>query len=215
MSEPISRPVQLAGATLTRHNHVCAFFHGHDEAYEVLLPFIRQGLRHGEKTVQITDARDRDRHLRRLEDGGIDVREATRRGQLEVLGWDEAYLRGDRFDPDAMLDLLESTLVKAKASGFPLTRIVGHMEWALEDRPGVDRLLEYEARVNQVLPKYRDPAVCTYDLTRFGASVMLDILRTHPVAIIGGALQENPFFVPPDEFLRQLEARRARRTADG
>jgi len=27
--------------------------------------------------------------------------------------------------------------------------------------------------------------------------------------IIGGILQENPFFVPPDEFLRELRTRRA------
>ena len=27
--------------------------------------------------------------------------------------------------------------------------------------------------------------------------------------IIGGMLQENPFFVPPDEFLRELRERRA------
>ncbi len=25
--------------------------------------------------------------------------------------------------------------------------------------------------------------------------------------IVGGILQENPFFVPPDEFLRELRAR--------
>lgn len=39
----------------------------------------------------------------------------------------------------------------------------------------------------------------------------MDILRTHPMVIIGGILQENPFFVPPDEFLRELEERRRRR----
>lgn len=27
--------------------------------------------------------------------------------------------------------------------------------------------------------------------------------------IIGGILQENPFYVPPDEFLRELHARGA------
>ena len=37
----------------------------------------------------------------------------------------------------------------------------------------------------------------------------MDILRTHPMVIIGGTLQKNPFWVPPDEFLRELEARRA------
>jgi len=35
----------------------------------------------------------------------------------------------------------------------------------------------------------------------------MDILRTHPMAVIAGVLQENPFFVPPDEFLRELRAR--------
>ena len=33
-------------------------------------------------------------------------------------------------------------------------------------------------------------------------------MRTHPMIIIGGILQENPFFVPPDEFLRELRERR-------
>ena len=37
----------------------------------------------------------------------------------------------------------------------------------------------------------------------------MDILRTHPMVIIGGLLQPNPFFVPPDEFLRELRAREA------
>ena len=37
--------------------------------------------------------------------------------------------------------------------------------------------------------------ICTYDLRKFGASVVMDALRTHPVVIIGGLLQENPFFV--------------------
>lgn len=35
----------------------------------------------------------------------------------------------------------------------------------------------------------------------------MDILRTHPMVIMGGVLQQNPFWVPPDEFLRELQAR--------
>jgi hypothetical protein len=35
-----------------------------------------------------------------------------------------------------------------------------------------------------------------------------DIMRTHPMLIIGGILYENPFFVPPEEFLQQLRTRR-------
>ena len=35
----------------------------------------------------------------------------------------------------------------------------------------------------------------------------MDIMRTHPMVIVGGILQENPFFVPPDEMLRELRER--------
>ena len=38
----------------------------------------------------------------------------------------------------------------------------------------------------------------------------LDILRTHPMVILGGVLQHNPLFVGPDEFLRELEDRERR-----
>ena len=38
----------------------------------------------------------------------------------------------------------------------------------------------------------------------------MDILRTHPVVLVGGLLQENPFYVPPDEFLKELQSRKVR-----
>jgi len=82
------------------------------------------------------------------------------------------------------------------------------MEWALQDRPGVEDLVEYEARLNYILPRYNDPILCVYDLSKFGGAVVVDILRTHPMVIIGGILQVNPFFVPPDEFLREWRQRR-------
>jgi hypothetical protein len=37
----------------------------------------------------------------------------------------------------------------------------------------------------------------------------MDILRTHPMVILGGVLQKNPFFVRPAEFLLELRERGA------
>jgi hypothetical protein len=73
--------------------------------------------------------------------------------------WQDAYLRGGHFDQDAMLQLIEEVLNAGPAEGFPLTRLVAHMEWALEDMPGVNDLVEYETRLNYVLPKYKDPVI--------------------------------------------------------
>ena len=58
-----------------------------------------------------------------------------------------------------MLALIQEVLEGGRQQGFPLTRLVAHMEWALEDRPGVDDLVEYETRLNYSLPRYKDPVI--------------------------------------------------------
>jgi hypothetical protein len=138
---------------------VCAFFRSGDEEYRVLLPFIAEGIERGERAFHIVDPSMREDHRRRLEAGGIDVTAAQRRGQLEVCLWEEAYLRGGHFDQNAMLALIQEVLEDGPVRGFPLTRLVAHMEWALEDRPGVDDLVEYETRLNYLLPRYPDPVI--------------------------------------------------------
>ena len=207
--EASDRSVQFAGGTLGRQRHICAFFNSIDEEHSVLRPFIRDGLDRGEKGFHIVDPELRDEHLKRLAGAGINVERAIATGQLEVRPWQEAYLCGDRFNQDAMLALIEEVLQSGAATGYPLTRLLAHMEWALLDKPGVDDLVEYETRLNYVLPKYDDPVICTYDLSKFGSSVAMDIMRTHPAVIIGGVLQENPFFVPPDQFLLEIRERRS------
>jgi hypothetical protein len=200
--------VRCAEGSLGQHRHVCAFFNSVDEEHRVLRSFIKEGFERGDKAFHIVDPALQEDHLKRLAEAGIDVEQATGSGQLELRRWQDAYLRDDRFDQDAMLALLEGVLQSGDASGYPLTRLVAHMEWALLDKPGVDDLLEYETRLNYVLPKYDDPVICTYDLSKFGASMVMDIMRTHPVVIIGEVLQENPFFVPPDQFLLEIRERR-------
>lgn len=39
--------------------------------------------------------------------------------------------------------------------------------------------------------------------------LVADVLRTHPLVIVRGLLQENPFPVPMDEFLAQPRERQA------
>lgn len=146
--------ITFGGARLGRDRHVCGFFNTRDEEYGVLLPFIKAGLELGERAFHIVDPQLRDDHLARLAAAGVDVETTQRRGQLEVRTWEDAYLRDGRFDQHAMLALIEEVLGN-RAS--PRTHLIAHMEWALEDRPGVDDLVEYETRLNYILPKYPDP----------------------------------------------------------
>jgi len=206
--------VQLAGVNLAGRNHVCAFFNTLEEEHRVLGSFYKDGLDRGEKAAHIVDLANREEHLKRLANAGIPVQERMDTGQLEVLPWTDAYVRDHRFDQDAMLATVERLIQSGAAAGYPLTRLAGHhMDWLFLDKPATYNLLEYEARLNHVLSKHNDPVICNYNPSKFGATVAMDVMRTHPLVIIGGLLRENPFFVPPEQFLHEMRERRLSRTA--
>jgi hypothetical protein len=206
-------PIRFAGSQLGESRHVCAFFHNADEEYRVLLPFIKDGFECGDKAVHVISPNRRSDHLQRLAAGGIDSTAAEQSGQLELLNNTEAYLRDGCFDQDRMLEAFEELASGNASGGYPLSRIICQMDWAGEGRPYIDNIIEFESRVNEVWRRHDDAVICVYDLAKFGGEAVIDIMRTHPMIIIGGSLQQNPFFVPPEEFLSDFRERRAARMA--
>jgi hypothetical protein len=203
-------PIKFGGSFLGDTRHVCAFFATPDDEFRTLLPFIRDGLVAGDRLVRVVP-QDRQDDIERLRAGGVDVDTARENHQFETLVSENTYLRDGRFDQEAMLDLVQQMLKAGHDLGFPLTRFMAHAEHVTQDFDGANSFVEYEAKLNYILPDYPDPVVCTYDLSRINAGVAMDVMRTHPMVIIGGILQENPFFVPPDEFLREMGERRSNR----
>src|SRR5260370_38209469 len=102
------RPITFAGARLGRHRHVCAFFNTRDEEYRVFLPFITEGLSHGEKAFHIVDPTLRGDHVERLAAAGIDVAAVEKSGQLGLRTWQDAYLPGGHVAQAAVLAWIEA-----------------------------------------------------------------------------------------------------------
>jgi len=203
--------LQIGSEALGKNQHICAFFNGMDEHYQVLRSFITDGFDQGDKAFHLVDPERREDHLRRLADAGIDVDEVMASGQLEVHRWQDGPLHGDRFDQDTWLEGFEQVLQSGPSAGYAKTRFLAQMEWALVDLPGLEEMMEFETRVNYVVPKYDDAVICSYDLSRFAASTVMFALRTHPLVIIGGLMQENPFYVEPDQLLLELREQRSSR----
>jgi hypothetical protein len=206
-------PISFAGSQLGKERHVCAFFTSDEEEYRVLLPFIKGGFEFGDKAIHVVNPGQHGDHLQRLAAVGIDSAAAQQRGQFELRTNTDTYLRDGRFDQDRMLEAFEQLASGNAKGGFPLSRIVCRMDWAAEGGSHVDNLVEFESRVNHVWRHHEDAVICTYHLGKFGGDTVIDIMRTHPMVIIGGILQQNPFYVPPEEFLREVRARRVKGTA--
>ena len=200
--------LSLAGTPLESF-HICAFFNSRDEEYEVLNPFFKQALDQGEKNLHIVDPAVMDDHRARLTASGIDAPQCEACGQLQVIPWQEAYFdESGKFDKVRMLATLDHLTGTGREAGYSRLRIMGNMNWVFDGLPGSEDLIEYEAEVNEVLSRNRQPAVCVYDTNRLSGAMMMDLLRTHPLTLVGGVVQENPFFTPPAEMLKELKARK-------
>ena len=211
---PADAPISLAGSQLDPVRHVCALFHSDEEEYRVLLPFIKDGFECGHRAIHVMNPQQQDEHIHRLSSAGIDAAGARETGQLELRANTDAYLRDGRFDQDRMLEVFEQLATSTAGSGFPLSRIVCRMDGAPDGRTHLDNLIEFESRVNDVWSRHGDAVICTYRLQQFSCDSVIDIMRTHPLVIIGGILHQNPFFIPPEHFLPDFRERQDKLSAN-
>jgi hypothetical protein len=82
------------------------------------------------------------------------------------------------------------------------------MGWLKQNAPGTDRAIEYEARMNLLVPKFDCTFMCSYQLDQLSGETIVDILATHPFVILKGEIRENSFYVPPERYLTDLLQRR-------
>ena len=199
----MSLATALANAQFRDHFHACAFVSGEAEERAAIDPFFVEGMRRGHKAVYIVDPARREEHEARLRAS------APAMDLLEVTTWNEAHLKGGTFDRERMMTSLDEMIHEHAASGHPPMHLVGQMGWVFSSPPDIEQLVEYEASVNEVLNRGRTPTVCVYDVRRLTGSLMMDLLRAHPLTVMNGVLHENPFYTHAGEMLEDIRRRRA------
>ena len=214
MSGP--RTVTLCGRALEEPGHICAFFDSRSEEYDILAPYYAEGIELDEEVITIVDAEREKDHRARIQAHGIEVDRAMADNRLQVLRSEETYTKGGRFGAERMYELLQGALAGAKQRGHRV-RTSGVMDWATRGHTGTEELMEYESRVNFLVPSYDCTLLCVYDINEISGRMMMEILSTHPYIIHGRTLRENPYYVPPIERLRQVlmpESASTARTVD-
>lgn len=202
--------VTLCGRRLYGLRHVCAFFESQDEQYEILTPYLKEGLDLGEQVITILESKNHTAHIKRLESAGIQVSSVRDRNQLQILASEDTYLKDGTFVVERMYNMLEQAICEAERSEFKRIRTLGDMEWALLNCEGTDDLIVYEARVNQLAPLHDCTLLCAYDINQFSGRVIADVMATHSHVLLGGQIHENPHYLDPVIYLKKLALRRKR-----
>ena len=187
--------------------HICYVYNDDAERLPVMAKFLESGMLAHEKLLYLVDTMTPAEMLDCLEELGVDVQ--TKAGNLTVAEAARTNCPTGIFHADEMLDTVRTFYRQAvDQEGYAGARGAGEMSWCLvEGRADELSLMEYEARLNQLLVEYPYTACCQYDARRFDGGVLMDVMAAHPFTILRGQLVRNPYFVEPEVFLKKYRAR--------
>ncbi len=174
-------------------DHVCLPYESDDEKRSTLVVFLGEGLARQDRCLSIATPDEQAEVVAALEAAGVAARRAVARGALVFVTADEVYRRRGRFDADDALAALDGFIDRALADGFAGLRATGESSRQVPDDvwPAV---LSYEARLNEHFARRPFVGLCRFPAAHVSALRLADVLRTHPLALVRGALCENPFY---------------------
>lgn len=193
-----SAKIGIPGLTVPQGTHLCGFFRGKKERGNIIFPFLREGLRSGDKCLCALDATDRDTLHAEV---GAELEVASAGDQLDIVLSRDIYLGRREFSLPELLGYWEMwATTSLVGGGFRAARAVGEMTWAVTEVIGTDNLIRYESELNRFVLRHRQVLLCLYDLDQFSGDLLVDIMRTHPKVLMGSTVLENLYYLPPDEF---------------
>jgi hypothetical protein len=197
---PDSVDLGFNGLQATTGAHICGIYAGERQRDEIVLPFLEAGLRAGDKCMCIVDSVEPAQIIAAL-DPDLDPRHRADVNQLVVMRAAHVFCRSGKFSANETIAFWKVALSEAMYDNrFEMVRAVD--TWSQHDvvvDPEEHLLLE--SQMNRVIPLYRQVVLCLYDLEQFGSALIFNLLRTHPLLLLGGLLLENPYYMTADELM--------------
>jgi hypothetical protein len=165
-------------------DHICLFYRSQRELLATLAPYVQLGLERNERCFCVHSPEVRNQLVAELEADGIQAERFIERGALVLMDPQQIYFDCGRFDPEVMTSLLTSAIREAVQQGFSGFRAAGDMRWALEEKPGCDRVLEYEALMERFYPGKPAVGLCSYSVEHFPPEKLEQVLSVHRCALL-------------------------------
>jgi hypothetical protein len=198
----------FTGETFPPGIHMCYIYNDEIQRKKVISQFLESGLLGGEKASYFMDVITLDEMNEYLSSLGLDKLLREHQDRFSVVMTKDTYYPSGTFVPDEMLGRLKAFYAQSLQEGYAGARVSGEMSWAAKDVPGRSSLIEYEARVNDVLLTHPVNAICQYDANLFDGSLLFDVLSVHPMMVVHGQIVKNPYFIKPEEFLKEYFGRK-------
>jgi PAS domain S-box-containing protein len=190
--------IELVGA-VPWGTHLCQFYESKQDLIDILVPYFSEGLRSNEFCMWITSLPlEVEEATKALKEAVPDLEEYIKKGQIEIISYNDWYLLDGKFDSNKVL---QGWVEKEKAAlerGFDGLRLTGNTFWV--ERDLWKSFVDYEEAVNSVIGGHRMIAVCAYCLTSCSGTDVLDVIRNHIGTLIK---QSNKWYLIEDAARRK------------
>ena len=197
----------LIEAEIKPGEHLCSFYENKTDQFQIVIPFIAEGLVKKEKCLYITDENTVGEIKAGLLIHGIDVEECLKTGQFNILTARESYLKLGRFILDGMISQIDSFVDRAVDEGYSGTRVAGEVTWLIRELSSLEEFLEYEKTLNRVFKKRPVKLLCQYNSKKLFGNVILGALKTHARVLIGLDLYKNAYYERTKPEGRRMKAK--------
>ena len=198
--------LQTTLTTSTLDQHLALFYRTVAEQRAVVVDYVSGGLQSDARCLYIADEQDPETIEQWLRDGGIDVGRYLDTGQLVVVDAVEVYSE-EGFDPEETVDSFADIATDAVEAGFEGLRAAGENTWGFEATEDIEELMQFESNFEGDVTEMPVTAMCQYDIDQFTDATLADALQTHAQIIWDGELIENPYYVPPSEYVESGSSR--------
>jgi hypothetical protein len=131
----------------------------------------------------------------------IDYVGAISKNQLLMLDKKDAYSKEGIFEPDKMIALIEELTNESLEQGYNGMAITGELSWLLEYGNGIDKIIEYEWKLNdRIFNRLEVSALCRYNMKKFSDEMIINIIQVHPYIVYKNRIHENPYYLPPEGY---------------
>lgn len=188
-------------------SHICQLYSKVNEIPGVTARLMRVGLSLSEKCMfaaapaQVKEFRE---ELQKLQ---IDVNALIEAGQLVLYEERETLLAGGkRFDPYFLLSSHQTFIAQALREGWQAVRISIDMTWLTRDVATPEQILKYEAAADAVFTFQNAPiiALMHYDHSKLLPTLVVEMLKLHPIAVVGKYIKRNPFYLDSEQYMLKI-----------
>lgn len=184
-------------------SHICQIYSDEQERLDWMMGYVESSLRSGAKAACFTERPDEASFAAYLKEHGYSMQELQQRGALTKASAGDFYFPENRFDPESMLEHIRGFYQESRDQGFSAARGIGEIVPEVTTLSGGERLMEYEAQLNQLLKECPITTVCQYNVKQFTGAMIMQALKVHPWMVIRGSVVYNPYYVSPEEYLAQ------------